>query len=58
MELANMIVKGKIGHAYQGYAVAPLSEMLTVYIVWPDGVIGGFVHGVKAVDTYFRGIFL
>ncbi|KZP06146.1 hypothetical protein FIBSPDRAFT_966700 [Athelia psychrophila] len=58
VELANMVVKDRIGHAYQGYAVAPLSDTLVVYIVRPDGVIGGLVHGVEGVQKYFSGIFL
>ena len=58
LELATMVVKDKLGHAYQGYAVAPRSEELSVFIVRPDGVIGGLVHGVEGVQKYFSGIFL
>ncbi|KAF7965869.1 hypothetical protein HWV62_41190 [Athelia sp. TMB] len=58
LELATMVVKDKLGHAYQGYAVAPRSKDLTVFIVRPDGVIGGLVHGVGGVQKYFNNIFL
>lgn len=58
LDFATMVLKDRIGHAYQGYAVVPRAEALTVYIVRPDGVIGGLVHGVEGVHAYFSGIFL
>lgn len=58
LELATMVLKDKLGHAYQGYAVAPRSEELTVFIVRPDGVIGGLVHGAGGVQKYFSGIYV
>ncbi|KAF7982425.1 hypothetical protein HWV62_28549 [Athelia sp. TMB] len=58
LETATMVLRDKLGHAYDGYAVIPRAEAPTVYIIRPDGVIGGLVHGVEGVDKYFGGIFL
>ncbi|KZP23363.1 hypothetical protein FIBSPDRAFT_952158 [Athelia psychrophila] len=57
LELATMVLNDKLGHAYEGYAVVPRAEMVTVYIVRPDGVVGGLVRGVEGVEKYFSGIF-
>ncbi|KZP23359.1 hypothetical protein FIBSPDRAFT_919161 [Athelia psychrophila] len=55
--LATMVLNDKLGHAYEGYAVVPRAEMVTVYIIRPDGVVGGLVRGVEGIEKYFSGIF-
>ncbi|KZP07005.1 hypothetical protein FIBSPDRAFT_875975, partial [Athelia psychrophila] len=51
-----IVLKDNLGHAYEGYAVMPSAEVITVYIVRPDGVVGGKVRGVEGVEKYFSGI--
>ena len=43
------------GHAYR-FLGAPANET-TVFIIRPDGVIGGIVFGEEGVTKYFEGIF-
>ncbi|KZP26039.1 hypothetical protein FIBSPDRAFT_855330 [Athelia psychrophila] len=56
LELATIVLKDNLGHAYEGYAVAPRAEVITVYIIRPDGVVGALVRGVEGVEKYFSGI--
>lgn len=56
-ELATMVLKDNLGHAYEGYQVVPRAEGITVYIIRPDGHVGGLVQGVEGVKKYFGGIF-
>lgn len=58
LDLATIVLKDKIGHAYKGFSVFPHSKKPTVFIVRPDGVIGGLVHDVEGVQAYFGGVFL
>lgn len=54
---ADFVLKDLEGHAYQAYAVYSHAPAITIYIVRPDGVIGGLVRGVEGVGKYFSGIY-
>jgi len=54
---ADFVLKDLEGHAYQAYAISSHAPAITIYIVRPDGVIGGLVHGVEGVGKYFSRIY-
>lgn len=58
LELATLVLKDKLGNAYQGYNVAPLAQELTIFIIRPDGYVGGLVKGVAGIHKYFERILL
>ena len=43
------------GHAFTGYLVS--QDKPTIFIVRPDGVIGGIVEGVNGFQRYFETVF-
>ncbi|PIL27606.1 hypothetical protein GSI_10758 [Ganoderma sinense ZZ0214-1] len=45
----------KEGHAHKGYHVA--GDGLVLIVVRPDGYVGGFVHDVEGLQTYFSRVF-
>ncbi|KAJ3901823.1 FAD binding domain-containing protein [Lentinula edodes] len=50
---ADMVLLDTEGYAYKHYDVAGDSQQPTVFIVRPDGFIGGLVFGVEGIKKYF-----
>ncbi|KAJ4474865.1 FAD binding domain-containing protein [Lentinula aciculospora] len=50
---ADMVLLDTEGYAYKHYDVAANSQQPTVFIVRPDGFIGGLVFGAEGIKKYF-----
>ncbi|KAI5120175.1 hypothetical protein M0805_008441 [Coniferiporia weirii] len=50
---ADLVLEDREGHAFRGYGVEGIAD---VVVVRPDGMIGAFVKGSKGVESYFTKV--
>ncbi|KAG1870118.1 FAD binding domain-containing protein [Suillus subalutaceus] len=53
---ADLVLVDREGYAYSAYLVE--ADQTKVFVIRPDGVVGGIVHGAEGVKKYFSKIFL
>lgn len=55
--LADFVLEDREGHAYKCYDVSRHAQAVVIYIIRPDGVIGGIVYDAVGVRRYFCRIY-